>query len=291
MKRSSQGLEQKSDEWYKARVGRITGSMVGAILECAPYMTKAEALRSMVRSYHGAPSEFTGNIATEWGNTHEDGARWEYELETGNKVDPAFFDTKEDWLGASPDGYIGDDGLVEIKCPFGIRNDPEPKFKTLAEQPHYYAQIQVQLYVTDRKWCDFWQWTPHGTRLERVDIDHEWLNENLPILRQFYAFYLSELDNPDHLEPLRKEINTDAAKKMLDEYDQLGDAIANAQERQKEVKAAIIDAAGGSNALMWGRKITKVERKGNVQYGKVPELKGVDLEPYRGKGSVSWKIT
>jgi len=283
--------QQQSPEWFKARKGRITGSMVGAILDCAPYMTKEEALRSMVRSYHVAPSEFTGNIATEWGNTHEDGARWEYELGTGNQVDPAFFDTKEDWLGASPDGYIGDDGLVEIKCPFGIRKDPEPKFKTIADQPHYYAQIQVQLYVTDRKWCDFWQWTPHGTRLERVKIDHEWLNENLPVLRQFYAFYLSELDNPDHLEPLRKEINTDAVKKMLDEYDQLGEAIANAQERQKEVKAAIIDAAGGSNALMWGRKVTKVERKGNVQYAKVPELKGVDLEPYRGKGSVSWKIT
>lgn len=284
-------MEQQTPEWFKARKGRITGSMVGAILECAPHMTKAEALRTMVRSYHNAPSEFTGNIATEWGNANEDGARWEYGLETGNKVDPAFFDTKEDWLGASPDGYIGDDGLVEIKCPFGIRKDLDPKFKTLAEQPHYYAQIQVQLYVTGRKWCDFWQWTPHGTSLERVEIDHEWLDENLPVLRQFYAFYLSELDNPDHLEPLRKEINTDAIKKMLDEYDQLGEAIANAQDRQKEVKAAIVDATGGSNALMWGRKVTKVERKGKVQYSKVPELKGVDLEPYRGKGSVSWKIT
>lgn len=284
-------MQQQSPEWFKARVGRITGSMVGAILECAPYMSRSDALRSMVRSYHKADSEFKGNIATEWGNNNEDGARWDYEMETGNDVKPAFFDTKEDWLGASPDGYIGDDGLVEIKCPFGIRSKQPPVFKTLEEQPHYYAQIQIQLYVTDRKWCDFWQWTPHGSRLERVELDQQWLDENLPVLRQFYAFYLSELDNPEHLEPLRKEINTDETKRLLDEYDQLSDAVANAQERQKEVKQAIIDAAGDRNALMWGRKLTKVERKGNVQYAKVKELKGVDLEPYRGKGSSSWKIT
>lgn len=285
--------QQLSPEWFEARRGRITGSMVGAILDIAPYMTRDEALRTMVRSYHKAPSEFTGNIATEWGNANEDGARWEYELETGNTVKPAFFDTLEDWLGASPDGYVGNDGLLEIKCPFGIRNQQPPKFKALADQPHYYAQIQVQLHVTGRKWCDFWQWTPHGTCLERVEIDQSWLDENLPVLRQFYTFYLSDLDNPDHLEPLRKEINTDAAKLLMDEYDQLNDAIDQAKERLEEVKAGVIDATGGQDALVWGRKVTKVERKGSVSYAKVVKdhAKGVDLEPYRGKPSISWKIT
>lgn len=284
--------QQQSPEWFQARKGRVTGSIVGAILDIAPYMTRDQALRSMVRAYHGAPSEFTGNVATSWGNKNEDGARWEYELETGNTVKPAFFDTFEDWLGASPDGYIGDDGLLEIKCPYSLRNGGE--FKPLSEQPHYYAQIQVQLYVTVRKWCAFWQWSPHGTNLERVEYNQSWIDENLPVLREFYDLYLSELDNHEHLEPLRREINTNATKMLLDEYDQLSDAIAQAEERLKEVKAAIVDASGGSNAMMWGRKVTKADTKGKVAYAKVvSELlpKDIDLEKWRGKSSVSWRIT
>ena len=283
--------QQRSPEWFAARRGRVTGSIVGAILDIAPYMTRDEALRSMVRSYHGAESEFSGNIATEYGNNNEDGARWQYELETGNTVKEAFFDTKEDWLGASPDGYVGGEGLIEIKCPFGKRNGGE--FKALSEQPHYYAQIQIQLYVTDRQWCDFYQWSPHGSKLERVELDPNWLDENLPVLRQFYAFYLSELSNPEHLSPKRKEINTEATKLLMQEYDELSDAIAQAQERLGEVKDSIIDATGGKDALVWGRKVTKVERKGSVSYAKVVKdhAKGVDLESYRGKPSVSWKIT
>ena len=67
--------QQQSPEWFQARKGRVTGSMVGAILDIAPYMTRDQALRSMVRAYHGAPSEFTGNVATEYGNKNEEGAR------------------------------------------------------------------------------------------------------------------------------------------------------------------------------------------------------------------------
>ena len=78
---------------------------------------------------------------------------------------------------------------------------------------------------------------------------------------------------------------------MIEEIDQLKEAQDNAKERQKELEASLIDMAGDRNALIWGRKLTKVERKGNVQYAKVPELKGVDLEPYRGKPSSFWKLT
>lgn len=278
-------MEQRTPAWYESRKGRVTGSIVGAILGEAPYMTRDEAMRSMVRAYHGAESEFTGNVATEYGTANEDGAIWQYEMETGNKVDPAPFVPFEDWLGASPDGYIGEDGLIEVKCPYS------KKVKPLSDQPHYYSQIQIQLYVTGRKWCDFYVWTPDGSEITTVAPNQQWLDDNLPRLRQFHAEYLSELDSPDHLEPLRVEINTLEAKRMIEEIDQLKEAQDNAKERQKELEASLIDMAGDRNALIWGRKLTKVERKGNVQYAKVPELKGVDLEPYRGKPSSFWKLT
>lgn len=283
-------MEQRTPEWFDARKGRITGSMVGAILDLAPYMTRDQALRTMVRSYHGAESEFTGNVAIEYGNANEDGATQQFEMESGLDVEQVGFYKYEDWAGASPDGHCSDGNGLEVKCPYGKRNDPDPVFKTALEQPHYYAQMQWEMLCAGWSGMWFYQWSPHGSSTEFVAKDQQWLDDNMPELRQFYAFYLSELDNPEHLEPLRKEINTDEVKRLLDEYDQLSDAVANAQDRQKEVKEAIIAAAKDKNALMWGRKVTKVERKGNVQYAKVKELKGVDLEPYRGKPSVSWRI-
>lgn len=283
--------EQRTPEWHEARKNRVTGSIAGAILGLAPYMTREQALRSMVRAYHGAPSEFTGNIATEYGTNNEQAAIECYEFKTGNKVEKAPFVPYEDWLGASPDGFIGDEGLIEVKCPYGRRNDDA--FKPLSDQPHYYAQIQIELLATGRKWCDFYQWSPHGDALERVYPDQDWLDENLPKLRQFYALYLSEIDNPEHLEPMRVEINTKEARLIVDEISQLSEAIDNATARKKELMESLVEKAGGNNALVWGHKLTKVEKEGPIKYAEIVKkhLPDLDLNQYRGKASVSWRLT
>ena len=157
-------MEQRSEEWFEARKGRVTASMVGAILGVSPNLSRAGAMRRMVRDAHGAEPEFTGNIATQYGERNEDGAVDEYYMETGNKVQKVGFVTKEDWAGCSPDGLINDDGGLEAKCPFGKRETGE--LLPLAEQPHYYAQVQFSLWVTGRKFWHFYQWTAHQTKLE-----------------------------------------------------------------------------------------------------------------------------
>jgi len=285
-------MEQRTPEWHAARAGRITASMVGAILGQAPYMTRAEAMRTLVRAREGAPREFTGNVATEWGTHNEDGARWEYEMETTHAVEAVGFVPFEDWAGASPDGLIGNGGLLEIKCPFGIRNDPAPAFKTLAAQEHYYSQVQFQLYCTGRTWAHFFQWTPHGTKLERVAVDPDWAADNIPILRQFYAEYLDE-SAEDHIGPARVAVGTPDVLALLGEYDDLADAIAQATERKAEVLAALVAEAGARDALLCGRKLTLVEKAGAVSYAKAIKALAPDanLEPYRGKPSSHWKLT
>jgi putative phage-type endonuclease len=283
--------EQRSPEWFAARRGRVTGSVVGAILECAPYMTRDDAFRNLVRSMHEMPSEFSGNVATEYGTFNEAGALVEYQMETGNKVDAAGFVTFGDWLGASPDGYIGDDGLIEIKCPFGKRKESPPVFKSIDEQPHYYAQIQVQLYVTERDWCDFYQWSPHGTKTERVYLCTEWIIETLPILHNF-RLAAKQADPADYEGPKRPVIDTPEAVKLVAEFDELADAIDNATARKKEVLAAIVALAGSRDSLVGGRKLTLTERKGSVAYAKAVAAiaPDADLEPYRGKPSSSWGL-
>ena len=79
-------MDQRTPEWFAARAGRVTASNAGALLGLSPHTSEADGFRRLVRSMHGFDSEFVGNVATEYGTFHEDGALAEYEMETGNVV-------------------------------------------------------------------------------------------------------------------------------------------------------------------------------------------------------------
>lgn len=285
--------KQRTQAWLGQRKGRITASAVGGILGHAHYVTRDDILRRMVREAHGAPAEFSGNIATEYGTINESGALVDYRLETGNDVELVGFIEKDEWAGCSPDGLIDDDGGLEIKCPFGKRKDAVPQFKFLADQPHYYDQVQFSLWVTGRAFWHFFQWAPGGTMLEYVEPDQDWLDENLPRLRQFYAEYLDAIKEPDdHLAPRRLEIDTPEASRMLREWDDLNEAIARAEARKKDLLDEIVLLAKNSNALLCGRKLTFVQKDGAISYAKaVKELApDADLEKWRGNPVQYWKL-
>lgn len=288
-------MEQRTAEWHEARKGRVTASLVGAILGLAPYMTRADAMRAMVREALGAEREFTGNVATEYGNMNEAQALLDFRIETGLGVEPIGFVTREDWAGCSPDGFTSDGGGVEAKCPYGLRSFNPPAFKPLADQPHYYGQVQFSLWVTGRPHWHFWQWSRYGGHLTKVHPDIDWQNENLPKLRQFHAEYLDELANnaDEHLAPRRVEIDTPEARKMLREWDELAETIANLEERKKDLLAEMVKMADGKNALLAGtRKLTLTERAGSISYAKAIKdlLPKADLEPYCGKPSSFWQV-
>ena len=276
----------------KARQGRVTGSIVGALLDCAPYMSKDAAFRTVVRSMHNMPSEFMGNIATEWGNANEALALAAYEMETGNDVVEAGFVPFDNWLGDKPTGYVDGDGLVMVRCPFGIRKSMSPVFKSLDVHPQYYAQIQIQLFCTDRDWCDFWQWTPHGRSIERVKYNPEWIAENIPALLAMWQD-ANNADPKDYEGPVRPVFDTPETGRLVTEWDELSDAIDNATDRKKDIIERLSIITSGKDGLVSGRKFTLVERVGSVSYAQAVKklLPNADLEPYRGNASESWKLT
>ena len=294
-------MQQRTPEWFNARKGMITGSVAGAIMGLSPHMTPDDVMRRMVREYHGAEQEFQGNTATEYGTHHEPGAMVEYTMETGRLIEDCGFIVHPEyqWLGASPDGFIGADGLVEIKCPYGQAKKNPPEFKTLDEQPHYELQCLVELSCTGRAWLDFYQWAPHGTALERVyfvDHRHYFEREIIPALHDFYQQYLVEREQPHaqkHLDPKHKEINTLAAHKLVEEYQELTDAIDRAQERKKDILAKFVEMSGERDADICGHKLTKVVREGAVSYAKAlaKYAPKADLEPFRGEPSEFWRFT
>jgi putative phage-type endonuclease len=285
-------MDQRSPERFAARKGRVTGSMVGAILGLDINTSRDEAMRRMVRAYQGLPSEFTGNIATQWGTNHETEAREDFEYDQEMTVEPATFVVHPTlpWLGASPDGYLSFDALIEIKCPFGLRDKLKPvPFKTIEQQPHYYAQMQIQMLVTGRELCYFWQWTPNDYDLTLVKFDPAWIVENLPKLEAFYQEFLKACEE---VSDEKLVIDNPILRQQLAEYDDLAKEIEAAEARRKEILDQLVFESAGEDAVICGRKLTKVERAGSVSYAAVVKehLPSLDLEKYRGKPSTYWTL-
>lgn len=288
-------MKQLSNEWFTARKNRITGSVAGAILGLSPFMNPDDAMRSMVRSALGAESEFKGNIATEYGKKFESEAIKDFELEHGLTVKDTGFHPYSDWLGASPDGLILEkNAVIEVKCPFGLRNDEDPVFKSAQDQPHYYAQMQIEMFCTDTDICYFYQWSPYGSKLEVINRDDEYLKGAMKQLSAFYARFLIELESPQkHLDPIRKNINeSDAlvekykhAKSEMESYKKLMDSA-------KTELCKIAEDSGSDKVTIGDLNITKVKKSGAISYSKVVKdlLPDADLSKYKGKDSEYWMV-
>lgn len=221
--------------------------------------------------------------------------------ETGLTVEKCGFFPYGERLGASPDGLTSDGGVLELKTPYSLRNGGE--FKTIDEQPHYFSQVQMEMLSTGREHAWFAQYiAPKGDplspdyveeqiKIERVEFEPNWIDENLEKISRFYELYLSELDNEEHLSPLRVQVDSADAATLLMEMDAIRKRKKADEVREKEILAELVSLAGEKDASIHGRPLTKVERKGNVQYAKIPELEGIDLEQYRAKGSTFWRFT
>jgi putative phage-type endonuclease len=175
---------QRSPEWFAARAGRLTASNFGAALGLSPHMSRQELWRQLT-----GRSQFAGNVATDWGTEHEAEAISAYEEQTGNIVLPASFVRFGEW-GCSPDGYVGDFGLVEVKCPYTQ--------KLYEEWPdHYRAQVIGQLAITCRQWCDCWCWTPGGAVVvEKIYSDIAQWVEMYDALQAFWNFVVNDVEPP-----------------------------------------------------------------------------------------------
>lgn len=126
----------------------------------------------------GETKPFFENDAMRWGTETEPQARAMYELKSGNDVKEVAFIELNDFIGVSPDGLIGDDGMLEIKCPTTITQIKRALTDDYSKD--YYTQIQCQLWVAEREWCDFVSFDPRldvdaGYLLQRVCRDDEFI--------------------------------------------------------------------------------------------------------------------
>jgi putative phage-type endonuclease len=157
-------IEQRSEAWFHARLGKVTASAVADVL--AKTKTGVSASRGnyliklAIQRVTGQIEESYTNEAMQWGIDNEDQARVAYEVASGNFVDQVGFVDHEiiDWFGCSPDGLVDTDGLVEIKCPNSATHWEYFKSKEVPKK--YFIQMQAQMSCTGRKWCDFVSFDP-----------------------------------------------------------------------------------------------------------------------------------
>lgn len=221
--------QNNSSEWKKQRRGRITASAFHDIL----VRKDSTAPETIVERLLYDTKNLKNVLAIKWGREKEDVARTEYQTRkqqthtnfkctlSGLVVNPLY-----PHLGASPDGVIECDccgvGLLEIKCPYSARlsHPKDMRDKTnffmkangLSHTHRYYTQVQGQLAICDKNFCDFVVWTPKGFITERIFRNNNFWEKLITKLTNFYVEHVlpeimmkkkeaaatgSENDNPE----------------------------------------------------------------------------------------------
>ena len=188
--------EQGTEDWLRERAGKVTASAISNVVMAKTSAGYQNYMAQLIcERLTGNPVETFKSAAMEYGTETEPQARAFYELETGREVAECGFIPHPTLTGAgaSPDGLIGDAGLVEIKCP-----QPAKHIKNLmggSIDKAYMLQMQWQMECTRVSWCDFVSFNPTfpdhlKLHVQRVDVDAEVIEE----LRTAVTTFLADLE-------------------------------------------------------------------------------------------------
>ena len=192
-------IEQNTPEWHQARCGSLGASAVHEALAKTKTgwgagRANAKA-RIVLERLTGTPQESFTNAAMQWGHDQEDNAANAYAFLTDSSVEVCgiYKHPSIEGTHASPDRLVGEDGLVEIKCPNSATHLDTLLSKKVPAK--YITQMQWQMAVTGRKWCDFVSYDPrfpeqHQVFVQRIERDDERIAE----LEKDVAEFLAEVE-------------------------------------------------------------------------------------------------
>jgi putative phage-type endonuclease len=190
-------MEQRSEEWFQARLGLVTASRVTDVLAKIKSGESASRrnykIQLVSERLTGERQETYINQAMQDGIDREQFARDRYVQQFGEVEEVGFVKHPTLEAGASPDGMVGDDGIIEIKCPMGSTHTETLMTQDIPSK--YVPQVQFQLLVTGRKWCDFVSYNPMFPEhlqvfVKRIEADPVYQKELESEVKQF----LEEVD-------------------------------------------------------------------------------------------------
>jgi len=192
-------MQQNTEEWFKARLGKVTASRIADVV--AKTKTGWGASRAaymgvlVAERLTGVPFPTYQNEAMKRGQEREPEARDLYAFVHGVTVEQVGFieHPSIEMSGASPDGFVRTDGLVEIKCP-QTHTHIETLLGSVIDKA-YHLQMQWQMGTTGRQWCDFVSYEPNMPQNMRLHVQRVYRNDHeIAELETAVRDFLSELD-------------------------------------------------------------------------------------------------
>lgn len=283
-------IEQQTDSWHEWRSKGLGASDAPVVMNVSPWSTPFKLWQEKT----GKIEKDAGNWATRKGNEMEPRARAFLELQTGLDF-PAVLSEHSvfSWMRASLDGWNAENKIIlEIKCPgaadHGIASEGRVPDK-------YYPQIQHQLFVTGGEKVLYFSYSetpvPHGYQVE-VLPDMEYIKKLFAAMSKFWKCIQTNTA-PDLVAKDFKSVRSKELQEKFEAWERAKNDLIVLEKRTEALKAALIEDPRVKDLRMRCGKyrVNVVTRKGNVDYKKVPQLAGVDLEPFRGKDSVYQQIT
>lgn len=288
-------LIQGSEEWLKYRAKKITASEIGVIMGNSPYQTKRELYFEKL-SKKIPEADPAKEYIFSLGHAVEEQIRQEFFMLTGAQMKPLCVESVNfPELFASLDGFyeeehrpleaklVGKDAIAKAKDNNLPEKERIPK--------HHYDQIQFQMLVTGTSEMDYFCHDGKGTGVlltYSADIEYQaiLLKEALQFVADLKNKKEPELTDRDVLKIKDKEI-----RKKFRALKSLKKKLETIEEQYKAIEEEVKRSPIHNKIECEGILLTKVITTGNVEYKKIPELKGVDLDKYRGPSRESWRFT
>lgn len=274
-------LIQGSHAWKEIRKTKISATDSSCILGINPWRTQYALWRQKMDL---DPPEVE-NEAMRRGSMMEPYAREWFINETGIQCEPVV--VFKDFMMASLDGLSNDkQTLIEIKC--GSRSFAQAEAGEVAS--YYNCQMQHQMYVSNVQLAYYVAFNGQDGIILEVHRDDEFIDNMIPKLREFYECLISF--TPPMMTMRDYQIKCgELWNASAENYRKAYQDRKRAEQLEELYRQELIALSGGSSSMGAGIKLSKIPRRGTIEFMKIPELHGLDLEPYRKKGSEYWRIS
>lgn len=276
-------LKQNTPEWLEKRKQCIGASDAPILMNVSPWRTPFQLWEEKL-----GLRQFPVSDAMKRGLEKEEEARQRFEKMTGLLMMPEVVFHKEyKWMMASLDGIdTNREYIVEIKCPGKI--DHEAALNGSVPDK-YLPQLQHQLLCSDLKMAFYFSYDGANGVIVEVKRDDDYIEKMINEEKKFYNCMVS-FDPPDLTERDYNLMQDEKWKETAQEYMKIKKDLSLMEQKEKQLKQTLIDMSGRSNAMGAGIKLSKVMRKGTVNYASIPLLKNIDLDLYRNPYIESWRV-
>ncbi len=217
------------------------------------------------------------------GTQMEEEARQELQRITGMQMTPLrMFCDSVPCLMVNLDAISQCGQICEIKCPVN------PDYPTKVPEK-YYGQLQAQMYVAKVNEMMYFSYHPLGSKLIWVKEDKDYQKKMIDKVLEFHA-RLQQFDAPDPTDKDYDQRDDEVWNDLAEQYKYLSNASKEINNQLDEIKNALIKQAKDRSTMGSGVKVCKMNRKGNIDYSKIIEIKDIDLEKFRKTSIICWRI-